>query len=900
MSLKKYKAKRSFKVTTEPIGGKPSADQLRFVIQKHDASHLHYDFRLEMEGVLKSWAVPKGPSTDPSVKRLAMMVEDHPYDYRSFEGIIPKGQYGGGTVIVWDEGTYQPAEGSFASKTEMDKALLQQLKKGKLVVTMEGQKVKGDYALVKSSYQGENSWLLMKVKDKFAKTSDITKKDKSVLSGKTITQVEKTSDNIYGQTKKPKVKKSATTSLATKAAKKTTPKAIAKKSTQKKSPLAGKKSTFPVDLEPMLATLVDKPFDDPDWLYEVKWDGYRTVAYIRNGKVELRSRNNKSFNEKFYPIHAALKNYKYDAVLDGEIIVASEQGLSNFGDLQNWRSEADGELKFYVFDIMYLNGRSLMELPLTERRAILLDTVSEKSPVHISQTFDASGTSFFEVGKQMGLEGIMAKKADSEYGPGVRSKEWLKIKIAKRQEMVIGGYTKNEGSSKKFSSLLVGVFDKKKLRYTGKVGTGFSDALQIEMMKQFKKLETSNNPFIELPDINKPSRFRPNPPKASAVWLKPELVCEVSFTEMTSDGVMRHPSFEGMRIDKKASSVKEEKAASTTTVVKSTVLHDKKLLTNVIEGPRKTLLNPTDETQERAINGNKLKFTNLSKIYWPKEKFTKRDMLNYYYQVAPVMVPYLKDRPQSLNRFPNGINGMSFYQKDVTGKVPNWIHTFPYHSEADGEDKNFMVAMTEADLLYMASLGCIEINPWSSRRAKPDHPDWCIIDLDPDKNHFDKVIEAALITHQILDAAGADNYVKTSGSTGIHIYIPLGAKYTYEQSKEFARVIVKLVHAEIPSYTSIERATKNRKGKMYLDFLQNRSQATLAAPYSVRPKPGATVSAPLHWEEVKKGLKMQDFTIQNMPARIQLEGDFFKPVLGKGINLDKVLKQLLAMAKSEL
>ena len=315
------------------------------------------------------------------------------------------------------------------------------------------------------------------------------------------------------------------------------------------------------------------------------------------------------------------------------------------------------------------------------------------------------------------------------------------------------------------------------------------------------------------------------------------------------------------------------------------------LLTPLKTRERKTLLNPTDETQVRTINGHELKFTNLSKLYWPKEKITKRELLNYYYQVAPYILPYLRDRPQSLNRHPGGITCESFYQKDVTGKAPDWIETFLYHSEDDKRDKHFLVAKDDASLLYMASLGCIEMNPWSSRVQSPDYPDWCIIDLDPDKNSFDQVIEAAQVCKRILDELDVPSYCKTSGSTGLHLYIPLGAKYTYEQSKEFARVIVTLVHQQLPKFTSLERNVKARKGKMYLDFLQNRSQATIAAPYSVRPKPFATVSMPLHWEEIKKGLKMKDFTMFNALERLKKEGDIFKPVLGKGINLNKVIKQ---------
>jgi len=646
----------------------------------------------------------------------------------------------------------------------------------------------------------------------------------------------------------------------------------------------------------MLATLIDKPFDKEGWLYEVKWDGYRTVALCNGKNVELKSRNDKSFDAKFYPIHQAVKNWNINAIVDGEIVVLDENGKSNFSALQNWRSEADGDLMFYVFDVLWLDGKDLTQLPLLERREILKGIMpGNDGVIRLSETFDSGGLDFFEAAKQMDLEGIIAKKADSTYSPGLRSKQWLKIKANKRQEMVIGGYTLNDDSSKAFSSLLVGVFENGKLVYTGKVGTGFNDAQQKEMLKQFKPLVTSKPPFTETPDINKPSRFRPNPPNATAVWLKPQLVCEVSFTEMTNDGIMRHPSFEAMRIDKKAKDVVRETAVQTESVTKASTKAQTQPTSHVkILKPRgiverKSLLNPTDESQVRKVNGHELKFTNLSKVYWPGEGITKRDMLNYYYQVAPFILPYLKDRPMTLLRHPHGINGKWFYQKDVTGKAPDWIKTYLYHSEFDARDKHFMVTTNEASLLWMASLACIEMNPWSSRIAKPDHPDWCIIDLDPAENTFEQVIEAARITHEILTDMNVPCYAKTSGSSGIHIYIPLGAKYTYEQSKEFARIVATLVHREIPKYTSIERIVKNRKGKMYIDFLQNRPQATVACAYSLRPKPGATVSMPLHWDEVKKGLKMKDFTIHNAMARLKQVGDIFIPVLGKGIDLDKVV-----------
>lgn len=653
---------------------------------------------------------------------------------------------------------------------------------------------------------------------------------------------------------------------------------------------AGERARLPLTVAPMLATLVDKPFDSGNWLFEVKWDGYRAIAICNKNKVSLISRNNKSFNEKFYPITAALQQLGLHAVLDGEIIISNKEGVSSFGDLQNWRSEADGDLLYYVFDLLWYDGRQLYNVPLQQRRQLLKKILPQNASIQLSQSFNAPGTSFFEVAKQMNLEGIIAKKADSLYTPGVRTKDWLKIKIAKRQEVVIGGFTLNEGSGKLFSSLLVGVYENGELHYTGKIGTGFTDKMQRDMMQQFKKLVQKNCPFDVEPEYNKPSRFRPNPPKAVATWLKPELVCEVSFAEITSDGVMRHPSFEGMRIDKKAKEVKADKAKPAAKVVKESILHKEKIITRRQPGERKTLLNPGEKQQERSINGHTLKFSTLNKIYWPKEKITKRDMLNYYYQVAPVILPYLKDRPQSLNRYPNGIEGESFYQKNVMGKIPEWIDTFPYTSE--GINKSFLVPTREADVLYMASLGCIEMNPWSSRVQKPDNPDWCAIDLDPDTNSFEQVIKTAQVTYEVLESAGIPSYCKTSGSTGIHIYIPLGAKYLYEASREFGRLIATIIHEQIPRFTSIERATADRKGKIYIDFLQNRPQATLAAAYSLRPKPGATVSMPLHWDEVKKGLKMKDHTIHNAVARIREQGDIFKPVLGKGINMKKAIAQL--------
>lgn len=641
----------------------------------------------------------------------------------------------------------------------------------------------------------------------------------------------------------------------------------------------------PHSVSPMLATLSGSAPVGNDWLYEIKWDGYRALAYISNGSALLSSRNKKDFTEKFYPVANALQKLRLNAVIDGEIVVLNSEGLPDFSLLQTWRSEADGHLVFYAFDILNLNGKDLTNLPIEERRKLLKKNLKTSSVIKISDFFETSADELFKAMNDLKMEGIMAKRKKSVYLPGARTRDWLKVKTEQRQEVVIGGYTINENTSRPFSAILVGVFNGEAFEYAGSVGTGFSTAQQKELLKKFSGKEIKKCPFSTIPEYNKPSRFRPNPPKATAVWLKPELVCEISYRELTPDRALRHPSFKGLREDKPAREVQWEIAASVVT-------KNNNLISKPSKAERSTLLTPGVNSQARRINGKEIKFNNLNKIFWPQIKVAKGELINYYYQVAPYILPHLAGRPQTLNRYPNGIDGKAFYQKDVKGKVPGWINTFPYFSEADNRQKEFLVCDNEETLLYIASMGCIEINTWSSRVNNPDNPDYCIIDLDPDKNSFNQVIEAAQLTRQILSEGEIDCWCKTSGSTGLHIYIPLKAKYSFAECREFGRLIATILHREIPGYTSIERQTRNRGGKMYIDFLQNRPQATVAAVYSLRPKPGAPVSMPLHWDEVKKGLKITDFTIRNSVARIREQGDIFKPVLGKGISLKKVRKIL--------
>lgn len=614
--------------------------------------------------------------------------------------------------------------------------------------------------------------------------------------------------------------------------------------------LKGKpKSAMPTEVPPMLATLTPEAFDDQDWTFEIKWDGYRTLAICNGEKTVLRSRNNKSFNDKFNPLLRTLKEWPVSAVLDGEVVVLNSEGKSDFGVLQNYEPGSDCQLVYFVFDLLWLEGYNLCNEPLHIRRQLLAQLLPDSGDIRFNDAVEECGKDFFKVAKENKLEGIIAKRKDSTYQPGSRSTDWFKIKNEERQEAVICGYTKKKASSRLFSSLVLGVPHGKGFRYIGQVGTGFTGALQRKLFKQMNPLFTTASPFEKKPPLNAPVQ-----------WLKPQLLCEVKYTELTSEGVMRHPSFQGIRTDK---SVKEFNAD----------------------------VPPKNKPKKEGITFP-IQLTNLQKTYWPGDGITKGDLIHYYETVSPFILPYLKDRPHSLLRHPEGIKGESFYQKHIRGNVPAFLQTYRHQSSSGSDDVRYLVCSDETSLLYMANLGCIEMHPWHSRIQSPLKPDWCVIDLDPGKASFDKVVEAALVFRDILKSAKIPSYPKTSGSTGLHIYIPLGAKYSYGQSRHLAELLCTLVENELPHFTTTIRSTKLRDNKMYLDYLQNREGQTICAPYSVRAKKGATVSAPLYWEEVKQGLQLTQFTMTNMLARIKAEGDPFTGVLERGIDLKKALGSL--------
>lgn len=811
MSLKKYQSKRDIERSKEPAAkvSRHKKEGLHFVVQKHDASRLHYDFRLEVNGVLKSWAVPKGPSLNPADKRLAIMVEDHPYDYKDFEGVIPEG-YGAGTVMIWDEGTYQIDN---QSPKESEKLLINGLKKGEVHFTLNGSKLQGEFSLVRlRKNEDRQEWLLIKKKDSAASPKIVTDQDRSVVSGRDL-------DEIAEGKKKAK-----------------------------KAILTVKKK-MPHSINPMYATLVDKPFDHSDWLFEIKWDGFRAIAEV-DGDVLLYSRYHQPFNQRFPLIVEHLKKITKQAIFDGEIVALDKKGKSHFQALQNIQNThlVDTQLCYYIFDLLYYDGHDLRAMPLIERKAILKSILAPfaNTPIRYNDHIENAGMAFFKLSQDHGLEGMIGKLKNSLYHEGKRTKEWVKIKHHLRQEAIICGFTEPKGGRKNIGALILGVYENKTLRYIGHCGGGFTDKMLQRLKTQFTPFIQKKCPFTHPPKTNTP-----------VTWIKPHYLCEVSFSEWTKEGAMRQPIFIGLREDKSPKEVIREEPKKAKTVI--------------------------------AKMNSKLELTHLDKIYWPNENITKGNLIDYYEKIAPYILPYLKDRPESLHRNPNGIDKPSFFQKDLS-KHPQWIQTTKIaHKE---KDVNYLLIQDKDSLLYAVNLGCIEINPLLSRIQSLDKPDFVLLDLDPEDIEFDKVVDTALVIHDILENLDIPNYCKTSGATGIHICIPLQAKYSYIQAKQFANIIAELAHQQLPDITSLERSPKKRQKKVYIDYLQNNFGQTITPPYSVRPRPFAPVSTPLEWSELTHGIDPTQFNIHNLFKRLEKKGDLFKPVLGKGINLAKCLKKI--------
>lgn len=851
MSLQKYNQKRNFTATDEPQGKVDrSESELIFVVQKHAASHLHYDFRLEMDGVLKSWAVPKGPSLDPEIKRLAMMVEDHPYSYKDFEGNIPEGNYGAGNVIVWDNGIYLPSDEDFKGTAE--NKLLADLAKGHLSFTLKGKKLKGDFSLVKLKGKQENAWLLIKKEDKYVSKDDILVKDKSVISKLSLDILEK--QKAKSNKEKPAGKKQLNDAKAG---------AEIKNNSSKEALVFHK---------PMLAGLVEKPFDNADWVFENKYDGYRTLAVINEENVQLFSRNEISFTKNFKAVADDLQKLNHRVILDGEVVVEDKSGRSNFQLLQNYLKTGKGKIKYYVFDVLNLDGSDTTQLTLLERKELLqlLLAKFKFSAVFYSDHIHEKGIDFLALAAKKESEGIIAKKADSVYSIGKRTGDWLKIKLSQQEEAIIIGITEPKNSRSYFGALLLGQYESGTLKFIGKCGTGFTQETLKELHAKFTPHFIEQSPLEEKVPL-----------RDKIQWIKPKFICQVKFAEWTQDNHLRQPVYLGLRIDKK---LKEVVFAGKN---KETVMEQ-----NKEEMEKKESANRENDYDIKVAKTT-LHLTNQNKIYFPDDAVTKGDIVNYYSEISDLILPYLKDRPQSMYRFPSGINQTGFYQKDVDlDKIPSWLKTEKIFSESNNAAIDYLICNDKATLLFMANLGCIDINPWNSTIRHIDNPDWVVIDIDPEKDDFKEVVKTALAVKEVMDGFETECYCKTSGASGLHVYIPLGGKYDYDSVKLFAELIAREVNSKLPETTTLERSIKKRNHKIYIDYLQNRKGQTLAAPYSVRPKPGATVSTPLEWSEVNAKLSPSQFTIKNVIRRFEKKGDLWKPVLGKGADIKAVIENI--------
>jgi bifunctional non-homologous end joining protein LigD len=778
MSLREYRKKRDPKKTPEPAAsaaarakGKRKPRNPLFVVQRHDARRLHYDFRLERDGVLASWAVPKGVPLEPGARALAVHVEDHPLEYATFEGEIPPGQYGAGQVEIWDTGTYE---------------LVEEKKDGGLTVRLEGQRLNGTWALVPAKLDGDpKNWLILRKRD----------------------------------------------GTATETAKRRT-------------------------YKPMLATLVDDLPTGAEWVFEVKWDGYRALAYLRGGDVRLESRRGNDFTERFEVVAKALPGAikTPDCVLDGEVCALDEEGRSSFSAMQ--QGKPGTPLVYYVFDALEVEGEPLVDRPLEERRESLERLLDRRNKtVRLSDAFD-DGRALLDAVAEHGLEGVIAKRAGSRYAVGRRTRDWLKIKVEGGQEFVIAGYTKGQGRrSSGFGSLVLGYRRGKQLVYAGNVGTGFTEHEIERVLAKLRRLERKTPPFATVPKM-------PKVRKGDVVWVTPKLVCEVKFAEWTHDGHLRAPVYLGLREDKTAEEV-----------------------------VRETPIEPEIQVGRRT-----LELSNLDKPFWPEEGITKGDLLAYYRAVASVLVPHLRDRPFTMKRYPDGWKGNFFFQKDAPKHMPDWIETRAFRSTSRETRQKRMIRYPlvndELSLLWMVNMGCIDMNAWYSRVDKPDRPDFVLFDLDPSPDvGFRETVEVALLLKQALDRLGLQSFPKTSGADGIHVLVPIARRYTYDDTRQFSAIIAGALARTHRGLVTTEWSKAKRRGVL-IDSNQNGEGKTIASVYSVRPKEGAPVSTPLRWDEVDENLDPARFTMDVVLDRIVRDGDLYEGVLTTKQALGAALKAI--------
>ncbi len=853
--LEEYARKRKFDRTPEPPPAAAGPTGRAYCIQRHDARRLHYDLRLEIGGTLKSWAVPQGPTLDPAEKRLAVMVEDHPLDYGGFEGNIPAGNYGAGSVMLWDRGWWELLG---------DKTVDEQLERGDLKFRLHGEKLQGDFALVRMKSRGKgNEWLIIKKRDAFAQPGwDIEQHAQSALTGRTQEEI--------AREMPARASEQAVSSVEPEGL----PGAV--------------RAELPRDIAPMQAYPVKQTPRGKDWLFEIKWDGVRALCFIEGGTTHLHSRRGNAMDRQ-YPELSVLHHYvnARAAILDGEIAVLDEAGRPSFAALQPRMMATDPNavahltrsrpVTLFLFDLLYLDGYDLRQVPLVERKRALKAVLRPDTVVRYSEHFEGRGEELLAAAREKGLEGIMAKKATSRYEPR-RTEQWLKIKITEEQEFVICGYTAGERDF--FGALVLGVWNEGVLEFAGCVGTGFDRKLMEAIHRALQPLIVDHMPFAEPPDV-----------REQITWVRPELVCTVRFSNWTEDGRLRAPVFVGMRPDidpRECVRDPKDAPAEVTSPLEDTPPTEASAPT--ARGP----LIPEGRAEATVeVEGRTLRFKNLSKIFYPREGYAKRDILNYYDAVADLLSPHLKDRPLSLKRYPNGIESEFFFQKDTSAKgFPDWVRTAPV-AESERHTKQYAIGADRPTLLYLANLGCIDQNPWMSRVGSLENPDFILIDLDPHECGFDRIVEAAQLVRQKLDLLGLSGYPKTTGGDGMHVYVPVQPVYSHEQTRTFAEIIARVAAAERPDlFTTPRSVAKREKGKVYFDYLQNAYGKTIAAPYVLRAYPGAPVATPLEWGEVKRGLEPAQFHIGNAVARFERKGDLFAGVLRNPQRLEPAMERL--------
>jgi bifunctional non-homologous end joining protein LigD len=814
MSVKDYSRKRNFVQTPEPAPDTAPASGNRFVVQRHHARRLHYDLRLEIGGALKSWAVPQGPTLDPRIKRLAIQVEDHPIEYGNFEGTIPQGNYGAGTVTIWDRGTFDLLGEDSTEK---------QLERGDFKFQLHGQKLMGSFALVRMTKSTKNEWLLLK------------KPDFAAVAG---WDPEEHLEPVRRRGADPAMVPGA------------------------------KPADMPKEIEPMLATISNKVPEGGDWVYEIKWDGFRGICFLADGKLKVISRNGRALNQNFPELECIAASISAQtAILDGEIVAFDSSGRPSFSLIQQRTGFATAKerthapVKLLAFDLLYLNGYDLRDVALSDRQRLLREVVTPDEHVSVSEVFSGSGDSVLQAARAHGLEGVVAKRLDSRYESG-RSRNWMKVKFATEQEFVICGYTVVK--RKPISALVLGCYDHGVLTWAGNVGTGFTDKSLASLHATLAKLVTSKNPFAE------------ELPVDEITWVRPKLVCSVRYAGWGGDNHLRAPVFIGLRPDREARDCIRESDAPSTPAESKPKLFPAGKAEAVIE-----------------LGGRHLKFTNLNKIFYPAEGYTKRDVSQYYHDVAPLIVPHLVGRPLSLKRYPNGIAGEYFFQKDAARGLASWLHTETIAEGEDSPPKRFVICDDEATLLYLANLGCIDQNPWYSRVGSLDCPDFVVLDLDPYHCGFDRVVEAAQLVRRKLQDLKLEGYPKTTGGDGLHVYVPIANVYSYETVRTFAETVARLAIAERPELFTTPRSTAQReKGRVYFDYLQIGYAKTISAPYVLRAHPGAPVATPLRWAEMGPALSPSDFTLKNVRARFDRLGDIFAPTLSNSQRLEPAMERL--------